>query len=407
MLTLPRISLASLLLAATACGDAGEATGPVTVTVYLGESTAGPDVPVVFSHADGSVAEVVRTGADGKATASLEAGGAVTWVDESYIAPRLQTVLDVEPGDEIELGFKAPPRTFLGTLAVRVPPIAGAIWYEARTPCGGQMMGSLPIRIDVFSDCAVESGDVLMRAWNGTYTNLTDVRIMGDGEVMLPPTWRSPKDFVVAFANIDLDAIAEVSVERWTPLGVGSPVRASATEPSLSLTLPAVEEASTATLGVTVSHTPEPNARYLQYQRTNVRVAGAAAAYEYDLATALRPWISATLDLNTPTIHVQAPEGTTADLAHISLTTVGNRGPCSWEIVGPARADLRVPTLPDEFAECNLSVGGRIEENQVAYLWWSELRDYDRVRPRVIELLARFGEEAPPDASVSAAPLRR
>ncbi len=126
--------------------DSGPQAGPVTalVTNDVGAPSAGTDV--YFMDPDGTVTKVA-TGADGKATHTMFAGGSLTanYVVNGMIAPPtyyLTTVVELTPGDTIHIArniyvpFVAAGQ-ITGTLANAPTLDAGGISYGFEPFCSG------------------------------------------------------------------------------------------------------------------------------------------------------------------------------------------------------------------------------------------------------------------------------
>ncbi len=126
--------------------DSGPQAGPVTalVTDDVGAPSAGTDV--YFTDPDGTVTKVV-TGADGKATHTMFAGGSLTanYVQNGMIAPPtyyLTTVVELSPGDiihiarNVSVGFAAAGQ-ITGTVDNAPTLDAGSVNYGFEPFCNG------------------------------------------------------------------------------------------------------------------------------------------------------------------------------------------------------------------------------------------------------------------------------
>ncbi len=148
------------------------ASNAVTVRVLRGDRpTAG--VTAYFQNRDSSLAATEVTGADGTATAVVEAGGFVTVVGpvvQGY--GFLDTWVDVQPGDQLvarQFGPWDPPDVRVGFTAPIDP---GATEYEVRTSCSGSRRMNLPdaahptpwLPVDIRVACRTLPGIVVVTA---------------------------------------------------------------------------------------------------------------------------------------------------------------------------------------------------------------------------------------------------
>lgn len=127
-------------------GPDAPAVGLVTVTVTA-LMTPVPGAAVVFADASGNVIATQATGADGRASEMVAAGGSVTCdptfgVGTDHV---LQTVFDVQPGDQITCGSPGTPNptpTAQGTVQFTLAgAVASATQYVVDP--GGCTVGSL------------------------------------------------------------------------------------------------------------------------------------------------------------------------------------------------------------------------------------------------------------------------
>jgi len=127
-----------LLLIVSACSSPDPpqldplTSGNVRVTVLAPVGVPEAGATVVFVGADGNPVAAGVTGADGTARHDLLAGGSVTVVEPDLGS--LFTFLDLQPGDELQVGLGAEP--IVGSVHV-VPPGAypGAAGYTLELGC--------------------------------------------------------------------------------------------------------------------------------------------------------------------------------------------------------------------------------------------------------------------------------
>ena len=168
MTSASRAGMLAAVLFAAACSDSkDEARGPASVRILEDGPVAGRDV--VFHAPDGSVVTHVQTGADGVAAAEVSPGGMVTVVYASGETMRALTVMGVEPGALVDVGWgwriaRAVP---LGKVSVTAPgAFAGAAVYVLQIPCASVYTGSVsaPISMDVTSTCVDANGRLQLLA---------------------------------------------------------------------------------------------------------------------------------------------------------------------------------------------------------------------------------------------------
>ncbi len=165
----------SMVLAAAACGepqatfvdaavvapdaspDAGFGPATVTVNYEAGEPTVGEpiaDTQVFFIRPDGTY-QVVRTGADGRATADVVPGSTIIAARVlSATVTHLTAYAGVEPGFEVVTGGRPLVRyQRSGRVALSWPAVAGATLYRLGAPCAtGYPLGTT-VNVDLQPSC--------------------------------------------------------------------------------------------------------------------------------------------------------------------------------------------------------------------------------------------------------------
>lgn len=129
--------------------DAPPTNDPVTVTVTNGGSAAA-GVKVYFLNADSSVVSNTTTGADGNATAVMDAGGTVTVIEpqsldtpqltgRAFTGGQLDTFAGVKPGDHlfVEVGGGSTQNSATFNVTIPTDPNPATTDYELFTNCGG------------------------------------------------------------------------------------------------------------------------------------------------------------------------------------------------------------------------------------------------------------------------------
>jgi hypothetical protein len=141
--------------------DAGM-PGPVKVIAnFIG--AAAPDVAVIFQNADDSLVTVVRTDANGEASAVMAPGGSVTIILLSTrpgFASAVETYMGVEPGDVLQLGSRDPQ---VRRFDIKLPAVAPAdATYWALMNCGGDVNIATSASIRVLAGC--QAADIYVSA---------------------------------------------------------------------------------------------------------------------------------------------------------------------------------------------------------------------------------------------------
>jgi len=206
-------------------GPDAPAVGLVSVTVIVGTAPQTGAV-VVFSDAAGKVIATQTTGADGKASQMMAAGGSVTCdpTGGTGTSHTVETVFDVQPGDQLVLG--APQAAFPvsnadGTVGVTV--LGGAVGNAAsyRINLGGYNCSSTSAttgaqNVPVMTSCLNSAGtfDALAIAVDANnqmlaYSVSTSLTPPGAGNTtsITMPAWRY--DFAthnISFTNAPANA---------------------------------------------------------------------------------------------------------------------------------------------------------------------------------------------------------
>jgi hypothetical protein len=146
--------------------DAGPLPGPVSALVTDEKGAPSPGTEVYFTEPGGTVVKVL-TGADGKATHTMFAGGSLTvnYIQISQVAAPnnfLTTVAEVAPGDLVHVpaptnGPVGSPGQVTGTLANAPMLDGGSVSYAFEPYCGGSTIAQGPFpqafTINLSADC--------------------------------------------------------------------------------------------------------------------------------------------------------------------------------------------------------------------------------------------------------------
>jgi hypothetical protein len=162
-------------VAAAACGRLGyDATGgegeedttgppgPVSVRVVLPDGPVGTS-PVFFNAPDGTLLGTDLTGPDGRVVYEIPPGAMVTVVHPySYEErTRLETIANVQPGDELTFGAEYDDWASAGTITIEPPPaVTGAVEYVYEVGCRGVIAPDVSAQtvLEVGESCATEGG---------------------------------------------------------------------------------------------------------------------------------------------------------------------------------------------------------------------------------------------------------
>jgi hypothetical protein len=355
---------AMLLVAACDSGDAG----PATVHIVDDVPVVGRDV--VFQTSDGSVVTHAQTGADGVASAEVSPGGMVTVVRADGSAARALTVMGVQPGDHLEMGWRYTRSVLLGEASVTGPgAFAGAAVYVVQVPCAAVYTASLsaPIVMDITSTCLDADGrlQLLGVAHDASlvpvaFSYVRDIDFGAHAAAVTLPAWRTDwQDVAVELRNppeAASDVSASLRLRRSTSVLQGDSVSRSWTTGALSFPLRLPRGfADAVNYEVEVASVPgRPNERSRQ---------GLSGTWP---ATAIPPTlpVDATVDL-LPRLHTPVLDATdpvrptvtwsaTGDIAgttalRVEITWAASR---TWAIVAPPGVPLplTVPALPDALA---------------------------------------------------------
>ena len=101
-----------------------------TTARYWEDGRPVEDAFVIFGNAEGDIVEVVRTGADGRASSLLFEAGIVTAVDARGYPRFFEVRTGILRGDALVFGRNADPGTFVRNSLVITEPFPGAVRYR-------------------------------------------------------------------------------------------------------------------------------------------------------------------------------------------------------------------------------------------------------------------------------------
>lgn len=209
--------------------DAALVPGVVSITAL---STSGPrsGVPVLFQNANSSLVAQVVTDADGKASATMVAGGFVTTISPvASFEGSLHTFVGVKPGDEL--------RDFIDdrgsmSVTVTVPFPAGAVGLSLWTTCHdrsnsssiGLDPGTPTLTATVTVPRCAGMADVLVEAVaNGEVTQTlykANVALASGATIDLTTeSFVALQDVDLSYSNVPGNGMVDLDVKAVTPNG--------------------------------------------------------------------------------------------------------------------------------------------------------------------------------------------
>lgn len=344
-------------------------SGAVTLTV-IGFGGPQEGVRVVFQAADGAVVADLPTGADGKASAVVEAGAYVTALDplpipQGVVQRDLRTFAGVKPGDQLVLRDDVEGATV--NVTVVVPIDSGAQTYTLYTNCGSYDVsgpggsGSEPGgAVSLFgcgatTDLVVETRDfssVKQRA-----LVKANVALVEGGTIDLSAeTYAAIPDTTFAYTNVpaglfSVSLYGQLVTTRGLLVELFENGNVSGGASTITTKRPSVPGATAVNLSTFRS---EGNT-----QHTVIDWAPSAAAYALDVGAALLAGFASAPALD-PAAHTiawtLASTGAQPDFAHVTSFYTRETGGLlawRWEIVGPSATSVTLPVLPGELAMFN------------------------------------------------------
>jgi hypothetical protein len=345
--------------------------GPVTVDVRTQNGDGLPQIgaTVVFVDTDGEMTRVAA-GQDGRATAMVHPGASVTaiWLQSS--GPRLVTILAVEPGDELKVGFPAnPSEAPTGTSTITVPELTTPAEKYVYTACdsGSAFAGTGPVRTTWRARCDQADSDVLVvgadpRGNLNQYLYRGNVANAERTTIALTGEWRFIETFNIGFTDVP-PATSYISAVRRLRSGSSELFRTSnGTDVSTATPSFAIDQAPMAgddmEIDLTVNRTPSEEWAYGQ---SNVRLRlPVNPTLQVRLADFALPFVTSSgLDLTSRSVTWEQTEGGIAADAVVSDTYFsrdpGDASPqtfTTWRVIAPGgTTSLTLPTLPSELEE--------------------------------------------------------
>lgn len=373
--------------------------GPVSLTMY-GDGHPVADVDVVFGSADGTVVTHVQTGADGRASADLLAGGSVTALLHAGDQFTAITWADVEPGDQLVWGTPEVAGS-VGMVQVSLPGVlAGASRYEVRLGC---------LTMET-TDPTVAVSDLLTQKCLGSDQNI-DVVALGfaaNGALVGYSTDTEVPAVAGGLTAVTLDAWT-TAVDPLTMTLHGAPAAAAKADLQVHFridgldfggpTASATFSGGTATLdSLYLKGNVADKLQYLVFvtlgtpeapEGVGVIVGGHAATpatVDYDLATTLLPSITAASAGAAGTrVHIDwSAAGSLAATDGAILLARWSDGATShqWFALVPpgVTSPYRLPALPDELAAFRPTVASAFTTPAVIFIESAYVPDWHAMR---------------------------
>ena len=340
--------------------DAG--SGAVAVTVYDNQHAAAVGASVIFEDLDGTLT-TVTTDEAGTASAAVQAGGAVTVIqDEGY--HQIDSILGVEPGDALTFGTAPDTSPSRNTVAISVtPPEFDTLLYQltVNSTCGiGQNFGAgttFPALMSVYDDCAGELVFTLSYA-DATIGTAGDnfeyfevpAQLYAEGDQVAPDgPW-----LVAPATTVRFDSVPDGAVLQYLYVAaIVTATNAAAANDVFAVALP-VE----ATLVASGHLPPVGDATFMQTSffdgdngtQTIQSTSTTLFSQPIDSTTLLLPWIDdfASYDSSTRVLSWSQTDGASVDGDFFLMVyNATDDNEVVWNILAPPSAGLlHVPHLP-------------------------------------------------------------
>jgi hypothetical protein len=396
----------------------------VTVTVLDPSGTGAPAVGanVVFLDPDGTLVKRVATDTAGKAQADVLPGGNVTSVTLQSTAYQIQTVLAIQPGDDLILGVKNADSTSAGTFTVTFPA------YTAVTPNNYTVAGScgtassfMPaaggpppasVMMTFSNSCKLGTMEIVVEAndANGNVLAVLDktgVGFVANGGVTLSGTYQAPRTFTGSYTNVNAN-VTNLGMTRSVPDGFGLAASPTAAAPPTATQVMTVTGAVGASALVDTQLTSATRARQIVRQS----ISGSAASYGLDLSATLLPWLGTpTFDATSGKVLVptDATGTTTAAPDFVRLTasyrrtdpTTQVQTSFSWTVFSPVAADFVLPSLPPEVGNVMPTASDTITFTAFS-LESDAVTGYDAIRHDLNTAFLQYTNSRPPGTTLRA-----
>jgi hypothetical protein len=315
---------------------------PVTVT-YLDRGIAAENVRVLFQRPDGSVAADAMTDATGVATGQIPPGGSVTLVQ----ADRLDTYVDVQPGDALRFGTQVTAgtaETLTATVPLRATSSYGLYVCGVFTASGTTSISVVAMRCH-----APEEALAVVANATGLTGSIYVPSMALTGTTALAGPYVDPQTRTISITNAGAGQVNVVG-QLYSPTGLLFSVNENNVAiVAGSATLPKPEPVVATALAV----------RHVTVERTDgdivvMSIGAQTTSTAFDVAANTLPGASnsGTYDIAAHHLTWNETTGTVAPdvtLARLSIV----RGPTTfqWNVLGShASGTLALPALPSDVA---------------------------------------------------------
>lgn len=338
--------------------------GTVTVLALSpsGDGSPAAVVPVVFTDPDGTMVAEVMTDAQGMAQADVLPGATVTAVFSNTgggSGALLGTVMAVNPGDHIQIGFKNnTPINALGNMTINFPALAGATNYLVYNSCTSSSTTGTSVTVSFNSRCQKDTYDIMVVAEDGSGNVLQVATLNGaafndGGTLNVPNNYQGGGTMQFQFDNVPA-AITGISASR-TNLSqgrtlFGQPATITITQGTGTGSITRLAGGDQAQV-TAAFQTGSPIIHELFE-----RVPASAATYTLDVTSDVLPVLQApTYNKSKGRIDWTAADGGSQADALIAIAQYQRTMPTAqnfqWFMVGPGSLTaVTLPTLPDDLA---------------------------------------------------------
>jgi hypothetical protein len=392
------------------------ARGTVKVTVLDPSGTGAPAVGanVVFLDPDGTLVKRAATDTAGRAEADVLPGASVTSIVLNNTSYQMQTVIAIEPGDDLVLGIKNADSAEAGTFTISYPAFTGATSYAIATPCSTPFFAAPasgapppPATVTMFNSCKLSPMElvVIPHDANGPMASIAKANVpyVNGGSTTITGNYQSLRRVTVSYSNID-PVITALSMSRSIPDAFGFSNNESADMPA---TTAVMNFSGPQGMGGQIL-TSVSNANGSQGGVRQL-VSGSAATYGLDVGATLLPWLS------VPTYNAAAgklvvPLDTTGtstakpDLFRVTARyqrTDANEVTTTftWTLFAPEAADIVLPALPADLG-INPTASDNVIVNSAIMFEADSVASYKAIRNDVGEALQQYGSSRPPGGTV-------
>lgn len=378
--------------------DSGRGQVHVTVIDRMVSGHSLADLPVVFDDPDGTIATSTRTDGNGEATGVVAPGGSVTvaWnTDAQASIWQVSTLFEVDPGDDLLIGFERQVDDVDSSTVVEVPPFAGAEFYTVFWPCGAFPAGAGTNTISRMHTCDLSpSFDVYAVAFVSGPRAVAVSRLQNVApdalSITIPDNWMPTRDLAVSYSNTAAISVIDTkySVGPFAELsgadGTGFPFQLSFRGAN-SLETPGI-------LSAVIHRSEDENTQTILEQ-----LSGDAASADIDVAGSLLPWgMFVRFDVATGTFTPAFEHGMTPDIDlaryDVYTSSVVTRANVHWTLVGPAAEPMTIPPLPPDIGPFQLHDSDAAFPITARFIEATTLSGWNTIRPTAFPTLTRIAK---------------